>query len=166
MLVSGDAGDGAACDVCVRSACPSSFFRRSATQSGAMLLATQAVESGQKLPSVPLAECSSATALVTHAVDSQLPLPVALSWSLVFWCYHRVCSRCGASTRPELSREAGPVMQTPRAPSSVTHLARRNSCLLNAVITQPEPLQMETHQSLARISPPPPSLQLRNLQQL
>ena len=62
-----DAGEGAVCELCVRSAQPSTFFLRSAPQSTATSSATQSVSSGLQLPSAPLAESSGAASLATQS---------------------------------------------------------------------------------------------------
>ena len=70
-----DAGQGAVCDLCVRSARPSSFFgRRSLSTSSS---APQSLDSGLQLPSTPLVVSGAATPLATESVESGVVEPSA-----------------------------------------------------------------------------------------
>ena len=61
-----DAGHGAVCDLCVRSARPSAFFsRRSSSTSSS---APQSMDSGLQVPSAPLVVSGAATSLATESV--------------------------------------------------------------------------------------------------
>ena len=70
-----DAGQGAVCDLCVRSAHPSSFFsRRSLSTSSS---APQSLDSGLQLPSAPLVVSGVATPLATESVEPGVVEPAA-----------------------------------------------------------------------------------------
>ena len=70
-----DAGQGAVCDLCVRSARPSAFF--SCGSSSTSLSAPQSVDSGLQVPSGPLVVSGAATSLVTESVESGVVAPIA-----------------------------------------------------------------------------------------
>ena len=70
-----DAGEGAVCDLCIRSARPSSFFsRRSLSTSSS---APQSLDSGLQLPSAPLVVSGAATPLATESVEPGVVEPSA-----------------------------------------------------------------------------------------
>ena len=68
-----DAGQGAVCDFCVRSARPTSFFNR--RSSGAPSSAPQSVDSGLQ---VPLVVSGAATSLVTESVELGISVCICL----------------------------------------------------------------------------------------
>ena len=76
-----DAGQGAVCDLCVRSACPSAFF--SCHSSSTSSSAPQSVDSGLQVPSGPLVVSGAATSLATESVESGGVEPSALLQSLL-----------------------------------------------------------------------------------
>ena len=70
-----DAGHGAVCDLCVRSARPSSFFgRRSLSTSSS---APQTLDSRLQVPSAPLVVSGAATSLATESVEPGVVEPSA-----------------------------------------------------------------------------------------
>ena len=63
-----DAGRGAICDLCVRSACPSVFFSRHSSSTSSS--APQSVDSGLQVPSGPLVVSGACTSLATESVEA------------------------------------------------------------------------------------------------
>jgi hypothetical protein len=63
-----DAGQGAVCDLCVRSARPSAFF--SCHSSSTSLSVPQSVDSGLQVPLGPLVVSGAATSLATESVEA------------------------------------------------------------------------------------------------
>ena len=63
-----DAGQGAVCDLCVRSARPSVFFSRHSSSTSSS--APQSVDSGLQVPLRPLVVSGVATALATESVEA------------------------------------------------------------------------------------------------
>ena len=63
-----DAGQGAVCDLCVRSARPSVFFSRHSSSTSSS--APQSVDSGLQVPSGPLVVSGAAMSLATESVDA------------------------------------------------------------------------------------------------
>ena len=70
-----DAGQGAICDLCVRSAPPSSFFGRRSLST--LSSAPQSLDSGLQLPSAPLVVSGAATPLATESVEPGVVTPSA-----------------------------------------------------------------------------------------
>ena len=70
-----DAGQGAVCDLCVRSARPSAFF--SCHSSSTSLSVPQSVDSGLQVPLGPLVVSGAATSLATESVESGVVEPSA-----------------------------------------------------------------------------------------
>jgi hypothetical protein len=70
-----DAGQGAVCDLCVRSARPSVFFSRHSSSTSSS--APQSVDSGLQVPSAPLVVSGAATSLATESVESGVVEPSA-----------------------------------------------------------------------------------------
>ena len=69
-----DVGEGAVCDLCVRSARPNLFFgRRSSSTSSS---APQSVDVGLQVPSAPLVVCGAATSLATESMESGVEEPL------------------------------------------------------------------------------------------
>ena len=83
-----DAGQGAVCDLCVRSARPSAFFsRRSLSTSSS---APQSVDSGLQVPSGPLVVSGAATCLATESVcPCTVPMcPCTVPYPVPMHCAH------------------------------------------------------------------------------
>ena len=70
-----DAGQGAVCDLCVRSARPSVFFSRHSSSTSSS--APQSVDSGLQVPSGLLVVSGAATSLATESVESGVVEPLA-----------------------------------------------------------------------------------------
>ena len=70
-----DAGQGAVCDLCVRSARPSSFFGRLSLSTSSS--APQSLDSGLQLPSAPLVMSGAVTPLATESVEPGVVEPAA-----------------------------------------------------------------------------------------
>ena len=70
-----DGGQGAVCDLCVRSARPSALFSRGSSSTSSSAL--QSVDSGLQLPSAPLVPSGAATSLGTESVESGVVEPSA-----------------------------------------------------------------------------------------
>ena len=70
-----DAGQGAVCDLCVRSARPSASFSRHSSSTSSS--APQSVDSGLQVPSGPLVVSGAATSLATESVESGVVEPSA-----------------------------------------------------------------------------------------
>ena len=70
-----DPGQGAVCDLCVRSARPSAFFSRHSSSTSSS--APQSVDSGLQVPSGPLVVSGAATCLATESVEPGVVEPAA-----------------------------------------------------------------------------------------
>ena len=70
-----DAGEGAVCELCVRSARPSAFFSRHSSSTSSS--APQSVDSGLQVPSGPVVVSGAATSLATESVESGVLEPSA-----------------------------------------------------------------------------------------
>ena len=68
-----DAGQGAVCDLCIRSARPSAFFSRHS--SSTLSSAPQSVDCGLQVPSGPLVVSGAATSLATESVEACVHSP-------------------------------------------------------------------------------------------
>ena len=79
-----DAGQGAVCDLCVRSARPSAFFSRHSSSTSSP--APQSVDSGLQVPSGPLVVSGAATSLATESV---CPCTVPMHCGVP--CPHALC---------------------------------------------------------------------------
>ena len=80
-----NAGQGAFCDLCVRSACPNAFFSRHSSSTS--LLAPKSVDSGLQVPSGPLVVSGAAMSLPTESVcpctvPYPMPMHCAHAWNL------------------------------------------------------------------------------------
>ena len=71
-----DAGQGAVCDLCVRSARPSAFFSRHSSSTSSSS-APQSVDSGLQMPPGPLVVSGAATSLATESVEYGVVEPSA-----------------------------------------------------------------------------------------
>ena len=76
-----DAGQGAVCDFCVCSACPSSFFNRHS--SGA---SSSAAQSGDSRLQVPLVVSGAATSVATESVEAGVICVHLSSCGRLCWC--------------------------------------------------------------------------------
>ena len=127
-----DAGQGAVCNLCVRSARPSAFFsRRSSSTSSS---APQSLDSGLQVPSAPRVVSGAATFLATELVESGV---VELSASVAESSTAATGSATGFATDPPTASQSnGPkVGANPSRPDTLKE-AKQPRVLKNITVAQ------------------------------
>ena len=127
-----DAGQGAVCNLCVRSARPSAFFsRRSSSTSSS---APQSWDSGLQVPSAPRVVSGAATSLATESVESGV---VELSASVAESSTAATGSATGSATDPPTASQSDgqKVRAKPSRPDTLKK-AKQPRVLKNITVAQ------------------------------